>query len=312
MIDVVTEGLHVLRSTLLLDVCGYLHESHLGGATLVWETPELDPLSPTETFDFMVALNDAARRARDRDDVVHTELLQWPVTLVPSAGSASSGVHVLGRSDAWSAEEIDLAVRLARGLAAGLHLAERFARRGGHRPHAQLTGDAGSYTATAALIAGDRELRGTSAAAQWRVAVAGAVVACFGEDLAVEVAPFRSADADGVVVMVGTEPDTGVGAATLAGRRDEVQCVADAAVRAYNSLRFAVSDGETFGSAVSDGELDAPAHARRKEVPVPVVQDSPVDSSSAEPGSTGSNSTAPGDGEHEVPPFDLPAQRAAM
>jgi hypothetical protein len=125
--DLAYAGLDALRAMVPLDLCAYLHVSSTLGPQLYLRAPDLSALSPTEAFDLFSSLRDILASAEP--GVSRAPVTRFQAVTVLTAGDASRGLFVLGRSDeALTDEQQDLAAGLCRAVGIAAHAVEASTR----------------------------------------------------------------------------------------------------------------------------------------------------------------------------------------
>src|SRR5687767_405214 len=109
--DTIYAGLDALRAAVPLELCAYLHASDDIGPQLYLAVPDLSSLEPNEAFDLFSSLRDALDKPPT--DELDLQMGRFNAVVVSSSGSASRGLHVLGRrNEPLTPPERRLAVRL--------------------------------------------------------------------------------------------------------------------------------------------------------------------------------------------------------
>lgn len=125
--EAVQQGLYALRSSLLLDLCAYLHDSDEAGPRFFLFSPDLSEMSATEALELFSLLRE--RLASSGERVEELRIGSYRGVTVCTIGRRSRGLHVLGRRDEpLDVSTIDTGTRLARGLGVSHHMGEWFGR----------------------------------------------------------------------------------------------------------------------------------------------------------------------------------------
>lgn len=118
--EAIYAGLDAMLAAVPLDLCAYLHLPASSGPQLFLRSPDLGTLDPATAFTLFTSLRDAVDREAPQVPGFHA-------VFVPSTGSASRGLHAVGRRDgalALTAEERGIAEALCRATATIAHMLE--------------------------------------------------------------------------------------------------------------------------------------------------------------------------------------------
>jgi hypothetical protein len=133
--DVVYAGLEAMRAAVPLDLCAYLHATEDQGPQLFLCAPDLASIEPGEAFSLFTALRDALHDPHEGDE---TMLLGGYLAIaVSSGGTASRGLHVVGRHETpFEPEERAVIAKLATSLGRLVHSVEQPVVHAGTAPRA--------------------------------------------------------------------------------------------------------------------------------------------------------------------------------
>jgi hypothetical protein len=236
--DVVYAGLDALRAVIPLELCAYLHAVAGFGPQLYLRSPDLSTMDAGEAFDVFTALRDALDSAEGDDWPL--EVAGYDALAIPTAGTASRGVCVVGRRDRpLTFPEQDTAGLLWRAMGSACHAVEAATRPMPERSALRVSVEAVDGVAKAEVVvpgeSGIRRGNGEAPSPTTAVALAALDAAHpafkLGEVVDGEVSGERV-----MLVLVRDDQNHGaVGAALCAS--DHLHAAASATLEAANRLR---------------------------------------------------------------------------
>lgn len=235
--EIVYAGLDLLRATMPLDLCAYVHASADFGPQLFLRAPDLSSMKPTEAFTLFARLRDVLE-GRQEADALH--IGDYVASAIVTQGPRSRGLHVIGRrGEALAEEERAVVARACRAVGTVCHALEDSGDRGDSTGVDRVTVEAaeGRTRAEAAIrIAGDART-GTGEAGEPLRAVALAVVAACDDSLKLAEAGDGEVGGERVVLVLlaNDRGESAVGAA-LSGQ-DPLRATAAATLEAATRLR---------------------------------------------------------------------------